>query len=35
VGSCEHGNEPLVCIRGVKFLGQQSSYSFLKKDSAP
>jgi hypothetical protein len=26
LGSCEHGNEPLVSIKGRKFLDQLSDY---------
>jgi hypothetical protein len=33
-GSCEHGTEGLVSIKGGKFLNQLNDYQLLKKDSA-
>jgi hypothetical protein len=33
-GSCEHGNEPSVFIKGVEFLDFLSNDYPLKKDSA-
>jgi hypothetical protein len=35
VASCEHGNEPSISIKCVKFLDQMSNYQKLKKGSAP
>jgi hypothetical protein len=34
-GSCEHGNEPTVSIKGGEFLYQLSDHQLLKKGSAP
>jgi hypothetical protein len=34
-GSCEHGNEPSISIKGGEFLDYLSDYQLLKKDSAP
>jgi hypothetical protein len=35
-GSCEYGNEPLGSIKkSGEFIGYQSDYKLLKKDSAP
>jgi hypothetical protein len=32
-GSCEHGNELTVSIKGEEFLDHLKVYKFLKKDS--
>jgi hypothetical protein len=32
--SCEHGNDPSVCINDGKFLDQVSDFQLLKRDSA-
>jgi hypothetical protein len=34
-GSCEHGDEPLVSIKGKEFLDKLSDYYLVKKDFAP
>jgi hypothetical protein len=34
MGCCEHGNKPLVSIKGGKFVDELSYYCPLKKDSA-
>jgi hypothetical protein len=34
-GSCEHGNEPLVHIKGREFIEQLRDYQLFKKDSVP
>jgi hypothetical protein len=34
-GSCEHGNEPSVSVKGWEFLDLLSEYKLLKKDSGP
>jgi hypothetical protein len=34
-GSCEHGNEPSVSIRGGEFLDFLSDYQLFKKGSVP
>jgi hypothetical protein len=33
-GSCEHGNEPSITVKGGEFLCQLNDYQFLKKDSS-
>jgi hypothetical protein len=33
-GSCEHGNDPSVSIKGGEFCDQQSDYQFLMTGSA-
>jgi hypothetical protein len=30
-GCCEHGNEILVSVRGLEFLGYQSDYCFSRR----
>jgi hypothetical protein len=34
VGSCEHSNESMGCIKGRKFLDQPSDFEIIMKDSA-
>jgi hypothetical protein len=34
-GFCEHGNETLASIKGVKFLDQINDHQLLKTVSAP
>jgi len=35
VKSCEHENEISVCVKGVRYIGQLTTYLFLKKGSTP